>query len=191
MQNLAKGIDGLDKTYEQAIGRIEDHEKDNRDLAKLILAWIVHAKRPLSTTEVQHALAVKPCSVELDKDYLPSVRVLRSVCAGLVTIDEESSIIRLVHYTTQEYFERTWTLWFANAQTDITTTCATYLSFGTFEAGFCPTDEKFEERLQLNPLYDYAARNWGYHARVASAEVKQLIVRLLENKAKVPDLARL
>jgi hypothetical protein len=29
-----------------------------------------------------------------------------SVCAGLVTIDEESNIIRLVHHTTQEYFER-------------------------------------------------------------------------------------
>ena len=32
--------------------------------------------------------------------------VLVSVCAGLVTIDRESNIIRLVHYTTEEFFER-------------------------------------------------------------------------------------
>ena len=81
-----------------------------------------------------------------------------SVCAGLVTIDEESSIIRLVHYTTQEYFERTQSNWFPNAQTDITTICVTYLSFDEFGT-VCQDDEEFEERLQSNQLYDYASHN--------------------------------
>ena len=54
-----------------------------------------------------------------------------------------------------------------------------------FETGFCPTDEEFEARLQLNPLYDYAARNWGHHARAASTEVEQLILDFLESEAKV------
>jgi hypothetical protein len=67
--------------------------------------------------------------------------IRNSVCAGLVTIDEESDIIRLIYYTTQEYFERTQTRWFPSAQTDIATTCLTYLSFDTFESGFCSTDE--------------------------------------------------
>jgi hypothetical protein len=75
--------------------------------------------------------------------------------------------------------------WFPNAQGDITTTCVTYLSFDAFEAGFCPTDEEFKARLQLNPFYDYAARNWGHHARAASIEVEQLILDLLEDEAKV------
>src|SRR2546423_1896894 len=74
--------------------------------------------------------------------------------------------------------------WFPNAQTDIAMTCITYLSFATFETGFCPTDKKFEKRLELNPLYDYAARNWGHHARTA-AEVEQLILGLLKSEAKV------
>ena len=39
-----------------------------------------------------------------------------SVCAGLVTVDEESDIIRLVHYTTQEFFERTQNIWFPNCR---------------------------------------------------------------------------
>lgn len=67
-----------------------------------------------------------------------------SVCAGLVTVDEQSNIIRLVHYTTQDYFERTWTSWFPNAQTDITEICVTYLLFDAFKTGSCLTDEEFE-----------------------------------------------
>jgi ankyrin repeat protein len=107
-----------------------------------------------------------------------------SVCAGLVTVDEESNIIRLVHYTTQEYFERTRTDWFPNVQKDVTITCVTYLSFDIFAIGFCPTDEKFEARLQSNPFYDYAARNWGYHAYVASEKVEQQVLNFLKSRAK-------
>ena len=99
------------------------------------------------------------CQPELDEDNIPEIEDMVSVCAGLVTVDKESGIIRLIHYTTQEYFERTQASWFPNAQTDIAKTCVTYLSFDTFETGFCRTDEKFEARLQWNPLYDYAARN--------------------------------
>jgi hypothetical protein len=34
-------------------------------------------------------------------------------------------------------------------------------------------------------LYDYAARNWGYHARAASTASEQLILSLLESEAKL------
>ncbi|KAH0563399.1 hypothetical protein GP486_002033 [Trichoglossum hirsutum] len=189
LQHLAKGIDGLDETYKQAMERIEDTGSRVRELAKDILAWIVHAKRPLSTIELQHALGVRPLTKKLDRDYLPSVQVLQSMCAGLVTIDKQSGIVRLVHYTTQEYFERTWTSWFPNAQMDITNVCVTYLSFDVFETGFCQSDREFEARLQTNVLYDYAARYWGYHACAASTRegsIKEdLILNLLKSRAKV------
>ncbi|KAH0535997.1 hypothetical protein FGG08_007114, partial [Glutinoglossum americanum] len=184
LQHLTKGRDGLDKTYKQTMERIEDQGSRTRELAKRILAWIIHAKRPLSTAELQHALGVRPLTKKLDEDYLPSVRVLRSVCAGLVTIDEQSRIVRLVHYTTQEYFERTWTNWFPHAQMDITNVCVTYLSFDVFETGFCQSDGEFEARLQTNVLYDYAARNWGYHAHTSLIK-EELILNLLESRAKV------
>jgi hypothetical protein len=63
-------------------------------------------------SELQHALAVEVGEAELDEENLPEIEDIVSVCAGLVTIDEESGIIRLVHYTTQEYFERTQRQWF-------------------------------------------------------------------------------
>ncbi|OCL04595.1 ankyrin repeat protein, partial [Glonium stellatum] len=187
VQNMAKGVDGLDKVYEQAMERIKNQGTSSQELARSILAWIVHARRPLSVLEFRHALAVKPCTGKLDEDYLPSIRVVRSLCAGLVTVDKESNIIRLVHYTTQEYFERTQMLWFPNAHRDIARTCVTYMSFDTFETGPCPTDKEFEERLHVHVLYDYAARNWGHHARMASASIEeeQLTLSFLESEAKV------
>ena len=165
--------------------RIKSQIADSQELAKQALLWITCAKRPLTTSELQHALAVEIGESELDDENLPELEHVVSVCAGLVTVDEESGIIRLVHHTTQEYFERTWIVWFPCAQRDIATTCVAYLSFDTFETGFCLSDKEFKERLQRNPLYDYAARNWGHHARAATTMVEQPILDLLESEAKV------
>ncbi|OCK78779.1 purine and uridine phosphorylase, partial [Lepidopterella palustris CBS 459.81] len=175
----------LDSAYRQAMERIEGQIGDKTVLAKQVLSWITCAKRPLATLELRHALAVELGASELDEENLPEIEDMVSVCAGLVTIDEESDIIRLVHYTTQDYFGRTWGSWFPNAQNDITITCVTYLSFNDFESGFCPTDEEFEARLRFNALYDYAAHNWGYHAHATEEEVIQLVLGLLESEAKV------
>ena len=140
--------------------RIEGQVKDQEDLAKLVLSWITCAKRPLTTSEFQHALAVEVSQSKMDEDNLPDIEDMVSVCAGLVTVDEESDIIRLIHYTMQEYFVRTQSRWFPNAEADITTVCITYLSFSVFGGGFCQMDDEFEERLSSNRLYDYAAQNW-------------------------------
>ena len=164
--------------------RIEGQLADQKELAKQALSWITCAKRQLTSSELQHALAVEVGESILDKDNLTQIEDILSVCAGLVTVDNESDNIRLVHYTTQEYFERTQKHWFPDAETEITTSCITYLSFSIFESGFCESNEAFEERLRLNPLYDYAAHNWGNHAREASILCRGMI-EFLEDVAKV------
>ena len=58
------------------------------------------------------------------------------------------------------------------------------------KTGFCATDEKFEKRLKLNPLYNYAAQNLGHHARAASKEVIQLILDLLKSETKVSSCSQ-
>jgi hypothetical protein len=120
---LATGNNAYDIAYKDAIERIEGQVKHQYELAKQVLSWITCAKRPLYISELQHALAVEVGEAELDEENLPQIEDMISVCAGLVTIDEESNIIRLVHYTTQEYFERTWISWFPHAQIEITTIC--------------------------------------------------------------------
>jgi ankyrin repeat protein len=184
LNNLPTGPKAYDYAYEEAMKRIMGHDPDSKDLAKQVLSWITCSKRPLTTTELQQAIAVEVGDTDLDEENLPQMEDMVSVCTGLVTVDEESSIIRLVHYTMQEYFERTQNHWFPNAETRITETCVIYLSFNVFKSGLCQTDDEFEKRLQLNKLYDYASHNWGHHAREASILVPE-VISFLERKAQV------
>ena len=173
--------------------RIESQMRGLRALAKRVLSWITCAKRPLTTTQLRHALAVKRGDRELDECNLRDISEMVSVCAGLVTVDEQSNTIRLVHYTAQEYFKETRKRWFEDAELDMANTCATYLSFDEFDGralflmndngpnlpenggyrdGYQAQDFLYMELgalLSSNPLYEYAACNWGHHARACSA----------------------
>ncbi|KAM0527770.1 hypothetical protein D7B24_003180 [Verticillium nonalfalfae] len=154
---LHAGSQAYDLAYDDAIERINGQRKDEVELSKQALSWITCAKRPLSTIELQYALGVEVGETELDLDNISQIEDMMSVCAGLVTVDEKNSVIRLVHYTTQEYFMRTWKRWFSNARTEITGVCAIYLSFSSFEVGFCRIDAELEDRLRLHPLDDHVA----------------------------------
>jgi hypothetical protein len=161
LKKVPAGSGAYEYAYNDAMDRIQGQLADEEELAKQIISWITCAKRPLTTSELEEALAVEPNELQLDLENICPVQDMVSVCAGLVTIDEESGIVRLVHYTTQEYFERTQSTWFLGAEDDITTVCITYLSFRTFESGFWESNKHFENRLESNKLYDYAAHNWG------------------------------
>lgn len=164
--------------------RIKGQKPGFCQLAETVLTWIICATRPLTTSELQHALAVEVGERELDEDNIPQVEDMVSVCAGLVTVDRESNVVRLVHYTTQEYFDRTQNHWFPAAEDVITTTCVTYLSFSAFGTGLCGPHQDFEERLQSYPFYNYAAHSWGHHAR-NSRTLNQCVINFLENDLNV------
>lgn len=102
-----------------------------------------------------------------------------SACAGLVVVDQESAIVRLVHYTTQKYFERISSRLNPDGQLEIAKTCLTYLSFNVFKSGSCATDQEFEERLCQHELLDYAAKHCGEHARSVDAKVAYLVCALV------------
>ena len=185
LEKLPKGLNALDLAYKEAIRRIQGQKPGFVDLAWRILSWITCARRPLTSLELQHALAIEPGDSEIGEDNLQDIKEIVSLCAGLVTIDEEGDTIRLVHYTAQEYFEQIRDSSFPDAQRDIAVVCITYLSFPTFDTGFCLVEKDFEARLRLHPLYQYAAQNWGHHARAASTKVEQLTLTFLESEKNV------
>ena len=126
---------------------------------------------------------MEPDGDEIDPENKLSPGDLVAVCSGLVVVDQESAIIRLVHYTTQEYFERIGDVWNPDGQLHIATTCLTYLSFSTFQSGYCSTDEEFEARLQQNQFLDYAAKHGGSHVRTVEIEVAALACELLQGES--------
>src|SRR5947207_1509724 len=60
---------------------------------------------------------------------------------------------------------------FPCAQTNIATHCLLYLSFDMFSEGYCRSDEELELRMQKYAFLEYAAQNWGAHARGHPEEV--------------------
>ncbi|KAK4442326.1 ankyrin repeat-containing domain protein [Podospora aff. communis PSN243] len=166
-----KGKNIYDQAYEGAMERIEGQLADEAKLAKDVLSWITHAYRPLTTQELQHALAVEVGESEFDEDSISDLDDIVSVCAGLVTVDKESNIIRLVHYTTQEYFNRTSAHWFPHAQAEIVKACTTYLTVRSIPIHDYKTQQswKITQKLKYLPLFSYAAQYWGKHARNVDA----------------------
>ncbi|KAF7181190.1 hypothetical protein CNMCM7691_000319 [Aspergillus felis] len=176
----------LDKTYEIAIDRIANQGEQRGNFARNILLWVTLASRRLSTAELRHAMAVQEGARVLDEDYLVTdADYLGSLCAGLVTIDKKSDIIRLVHQTTEAYFRSVANTWFPGGERHVSRTCITYLSFDTFGDGYCYTDAAFEKKIADHKFYTYAAQNWGLHTRRAGKEAEILSLSFLQDIPKV------
>ncbi|KAJ7241249.1 ankyrin repeat-containing domain protein [Mycena rebaudengoi] len=110
LQNLPED---LEHTYDEAMDRIEAQNKDDREIAQRTLIWVANAKRPLTVSKLQEALAINPDSKMLDVDGLLDIEIILSVCVGLVIIDATQSR----------------SLFLDKAQTEITRTCLTYISY--------------------------------------------------------------
>ncbi|KAJ7108251.1 ankyrin repeat-containing domain protein [Mycena epipterygia] len=129
LQHLPKD---LNQTYDEAMERINRQNEDDTQLAKLALTWVAYAKRPLSVAELREALAIDPDASTLDVNDLLDINIVLSVSAGLIIVDETMSVVRLIHYTAQHYFDKIQTIKFPSAHTTIASRCLTYLSFSEF-----------------------------------------------------------
>jgi hypothetical protein len=95
LQNLPRDTSEIyDDTMKRVEGQIEAHRK----LAEQVFSWIVYAYRQLSFEELQHALAVSSDfeMTSMDPSALVDETILTSVCAGLVVVDAQNNIVRLV-----------------------------------------------------------------------------------------------
>src|SRR5712664_3592841 len=73
LKTLPTGSNAYDCAYKDAMERIEGLVEDQEGLAKQVLSWITCAIRPLTTVELQHALAIEPGDTELGEDNLVEV----------------------------------------------------------------------------------------------------------------------
>ncbi|KAJ6595809.1 ankyrin repeat domain-containing protein, partial [Mycena vulgaris] len=130
LQSLPTDLKG---TYDEAMERIDHQSKDDQQLARLALTWVANVKRLLSVAELREALAIEPEATSLDPDNLLDIDIILSVCAGLIMVDETASVVRLIHYTTQDYMDSIQPHRFPDAQTEITSRCLAYLSCKEFQ----------------------------------------------------------
>ena len=195
LQELPKGSKGskaLDSAYKEALQRIESQKLGCQQLAKSIMSWIVCAQKQLTTLELRYALAIEDGSSELDEDNLPDMNEVIAVCAGLVVIDEKSDVVRLVHYTAQDFFERTTSVWAPFAEEMIARSCLTYLSFGSVVESCSDfiarkgSTRVYDILCRDNVLVRYAAYYWGHHAEKCWTDsVEKEVLSFLQDKKRV------
>lgn len=176
----------LDSAYEQTMNRIGAQSTEFKKLAFNVLSWITCAKTRLNTWELRHALATRSRQSRLDPGDFIQLQLILRVRAGLVIVDEESDIVRLAHHTTEVYFDRRKDDLFPQCEAKITKACITYLSFSTFEDGYCQTPTELERRLDSFKFYEYASHNWGHHAREAkphSTDIRDFLSHEMKVKA--------
>ena len=191
--------------YDETMNRIRRQEKGFCDLAIATLSWVSLAISPLTLRELQCALSVEPGDTAMDEANFVIQETLTSACAGLVVVDHKSQIVRLAHYTVQEYFDSQKDVMFLDGQKLLATTFLTYLSFDVFSnwrlekagssrwysqppSSLAAPDES-QTYSHCYPLLGYAASHWHEHAHSSEgATVQSLITGFLERTEKLTAL---
>ncbi|KAL8888658.1 MAG: hypothetical protein Q9192_006142, partial [Flavoplaca navasiana] len=221
LQNLSTDINDL---YDDAIARIESQNQDYRTLAEKALRWVAYAFRPLPVHALQEAVAielVKPGEHKsddegiedlndeaiqfIDDEAIPSIGSILDVCAGLLIHDETSGLVRLVHYTAQDYFDAHAGSRFDKSHTCIARECVTYLSYKCFQnpeesSRDLETSENsnatndntdagsgsVSSRSRCYYLFDYATAFWAQHATT-----KEIPIEICQFLARNPRICLL
>ncbi|KAI1366218.1 hypothetical protein F5Y08DRAFT_301566 [Xylaria arbuscula] len=107
---------------------------------KLTLKLIVAARRPLTTDELREALSVVPRNTNWESSQiLNDVYSALACCGSLVIVEEEDSIVRLVHHSVKQFLlgglqGRTSGMFtFKSAMGTMGAIIVTYLNYGVFD----------------------------------------------------------
>ena len=86
----------VNATYRVAMDRIAKQNPDDKELAERVLVWVIYARSPLSLKALQYAISTLPGMTHIDSGSLVPEQLLTAVCAGLVIMDVNRGIMRLV-----------------------------------------------------------------------------------------------
>jgi hypothetical protein len=143
---------GLDQMYDAAISRITSQQApEHAALAMRALMWLTFAKQHLQATSLQHALAVKDDTMDINEEDLPSLQMIIPLCMGLVALDKESGTVRLAHETTQLYLQSYFRKEKEDGDAEIAKVCFRYFSFPAFSQEF-DDQQLLEEHMARYPL---------------------------------------
>ena len=182
----------LSQAFEDTIERISNEPRNRQQIAMQSLMWVSHARSPLRIIELQHALATQVGDSKFDEDNLLQAKLIVDCCSGLIVLDNESSIVRLVHHTLQDFLQARQQPHFANEETQITKICLTYLCLGRSEiSSMCGQEyglhsPRVSNTLDNFPFLGYAAAHWGHHAQHAHPwEVEDIALKFLRSASKL------
>ena len=122
--------------------------------------WVSHAERPLLIDELCHALAAAMGATDHNPENIRSQDTVLRSCFGLAVVDKETSTVRLIHFTLQEYLSRPGVL--PEAHGTLGQTCLIYLNYDQVKR--LPVGNV--SNLGDMPFLEYSSLHWGRHAKI-------------------------
>jgi len=161
--------------YSSTIERVKAQDEGKSRLGMAALMWLSNAERPLSADELCHALAVELGSKDFNAGSAPLISTLVGYCQGLITVDEETSTVRLIHPSVKEYLS-THTDIFCKPHSAMAEICLTYLNSAQVKALSADPSTVAHDK----PFLEYCSVYWGIHAkRELSDHARSLALELL------------
>jgi Ankyrin repeats (many copies) len=157
--SLQKMPTGLKFAYDATIQRIRAQGEGRSRRAFEVMKWVMLAKRPLASAEIEHAVSIEIGSKDIDLDDLVSAVDLATLCAGLVIVDQNDRF-RFSHQTVSEYLSTNHGHASEDQRKSVADCCITYLMYDTFSKGPCSDLAEFRDRLSRYPLYVYSSCYW-------------------------------
>ncbi|KAI1635197.1 hypothetical protein F4809DRAFT_467935 [Biscogniauxia mediterranea] len=131
-------------------------------MAKLLLGWLVCAKRPLKWHEMQSILSYDPVNQIIDFDNKMLRQNVRKYLGSLVHI-LDGDYIRIIHSTARHYIVQNEHINEKEVQCDLTTLCLRYLCLPCFSKGYSQNDRQEKAKLGWFSFQDYACSQWQSH----------------------------
>ena len=176
---------GLADNLAMTIERIKKQHSQNQTrsrLAFLVLQWLATVRRPITTKELQHALAARPGIRQLGA--LTDPKFFVESCFGLTIIDKETSVVRLVHFSVKEFLQEKRDELFDDPDSALAASCLTYMTVCIrrdrrfIQDATKPNETEAQSPLTHRwPFWQYAALNWGLHATQSCVGLAEMPLR--------------
>ena len=156
---MSNGL-GWGGAYSTTIERIKAQGGDKLRQGIAALMWVCYAERPLKADELCHALAVELGSKDFNAGNVPSISTIVNCCQGLITVDEETSTVRLAHFTVKESLSARRNI-FDRPHSKMAEICLTYLNSNQVKALSADPPAVIHDK----PFLGYCSVYWGVHAK--------------------------
>ncbi|KAH6909763.1 hypothetical protein BKA70DRAFT_1425484 [Coprinopsis sp. MPI-PUGE-AT-0042] len=151
--------------YRQTWQRILAQAPGKASLARNALTWVLYATRSLTVQELREVVATCPDTHKFAPDRLVPESVLVGLCQGLVAVEEETQLVRLVHYTAKDTLEGLISETFPQPHALLSAVCLARLADRGFQNTTIDDDQELQQALLNEPLLHYAYNSWFIHTQ--------------------------
>ncbi|KAH6901135.1 ankyrin repeat-containing domain protein [Coprinopsis sp. MPI-PUGE-AT-0042] len=151
--------------YLQTWTRIVSQPSGKASLAASVLAWVLYATRSLTVEELRHAVASSLDTYSFEKTRLVSAEVMVGVCCGLLAIEKETGLVRLVHYSAQAVLQTLILESIPNPHSQLAAICMACLRDCGLQRSSLASADDLDAALTSTPLLEYAYHSWSVHGR--------------------------